>query len=179
MNAATAAAAVVERLLPAAIADGRAALARYNEILTDWETANAAADAERRDLAPSEYQAHDDAQVDALGTAVDALQKIVTAVDTPPADGDYHEHRIEDTAKVYLRWGADDRWVVDHVTVDGHALDSALDEPESSNCGCPAGPDGGDGPEHLAAHERAALTGLPTGEELLHLLAAACGKQVI
>ncbi|WP_016881389.1 MULTISPECIES: hypothetical protein [unclassified Rhodococcus (in: high G+C Gram-positive bacteria)] len=81
-------------------------------------------------------------------------------------------HYIEESIWVYLMrdWGGTDRWVLDPVTVDGHGLDSGLENgARNSECMCE------DQTECNAIRARMDRAALPTAGDLLHLLADSLG----
>ena len=84
-------------------------------------------------------------------------------------------HYIEEAVSVYLmRHPAEDRWVIDPLTIDGCALDSTHDTyPSNSECRCE------DEPVCDTVTNRMAEQPLPSGEELMVMLADALGYQVI
>lgn len=93
--------------------------------------------------------------------------------DTIPRDGAVPDaHVIEDAVSVYLMRDPDDqdRWVVAPLALDGSPLFSTHEGyPSNDECACD------DKATCNAVLTRMTQSGLPTGEELLHLLADALG----
>lgn len=87
---------------------------------------------------------------------------------------DLGAHYIEEAVSVYLmRHPSQDRWVIDPLTIDGCALDSTHDTyPSNPNCRCE------DEPVCDTVTNRMAEQPLPSGEELMVMLADALGFQV-
>ncbi|QIK50243.1 hypothetical protein G8C36_23245 (plasmid) [Gordonia terrae] len=94
----------------------------------------------------------------------------------PRRDGeDPGAHYIEEEVSVYLmRHPSQDRWVIDPLTIDGCALDSTHDTyPSNVECQC-----GQDDAVCDTVTNRMAGQPLPSGEELMVMLADALGYQV-
>ncbi|WGJ88292.1 hypothetical protein [Gordonia sp. SMJS1] len=94
----------------------------------------------------------------------------------PRRDGeDPGAHYIEEAVSVYLmRHPTQDRWVIDPLTIDGGALDSTHDTyPSNVECHC-----GQDDAVCDTVTNRMAEQPLPSGEELMVMLADALGYQV-
>ena len=94
----------------------------------------------------------------------------------PRRDGeDPGAHYIEEAVSVYLmRHPSQDRWVIDPLTIDGCALDSTHDTyPSNVECQC-----GQDDAVCDTVTNRMAEQPLPSGEELMVMLADALGYQV-
>ena len=85
-------------------------------------------------------------------------------------------HYIEEAVSVYLmRHPSQDEWVIDPLTIDGCALDSTHDTyPSNVECQC-----GHDDAVCDTVTNRMAGKPLPSGEELMVMLADALGYQVI
>ena len=84
-------------------------------------------------------------------------------------------HYIEEAVSVYLmRHPSQDRWVIDPLTIDGCALDSTHDTyPSNVECQCGQGD-----AVCTAVRDRMSHYPLPSGEELMVMLADALGFQV-
>lgn len=78
----------------------------------------------------------------------------------------YHEHRLEEIAKVYLRLDENERWTIDHLSDDGHPLDGYDNGVVDTECEHEDGTED----EHDALMQRANNTDLPTLPQLFTML---------
>jgi hypothetical protein len=151
------------------LAQALAALEDYDDHLARRVALSEREDDVHHTVSSSEWADSDDEAVDLLGRCTEALRDLLA---DPPAEPARHAHRIEEAPKVYLELDEHGAWQIDHVALDGAPLDSAYDAVLHENDGCDFWGD----PAILVG---GTIPDLPTGEQLLHLLARALGKRVI
>ncbi|SUD49528.1 Uncharacterised protein [Nocardia otitidiscaviarum] len=180
---------IVAALLPAYRADRELRVTYEGRTLsaaTDGDAARHVVEKFARDAAP---RADDDRPL-RLTVAPTLWQRLTGArpvvmcwapptADSGPAadDQDAAEHRYEDHGKIYFYF-AEGRWHLDSTSLDGYPLDG-LGSLDCTYGGCPDRCTTCKTPEATAEREQADATPLPTGREVLDMLAEWYGYTLV